>query len=152
MTAATPTDISLAVAGEAGGGDGSSSGTVFYHGTDPESALSLANGTPLSLRASRMNQANAASVSGFDLAPDPEVAVYFASLHGRGVAILKYSLTAVALGGLLGAGAMLGPVPRGAVIGVLGGRQLVIHPARFRRFNALRCAGSIVVLPHRLGT
>jgi hypothetical protein len=124
---------------------------VFYHGTDPASALLLVNGTPLSLEAALTNQANSASAPGFYLATDPDVAMYFASLHNKGVTMLRYAMTTAALSSLLASGAVLGSVPRGAAIGSFPGSQLAVVPAQFGRFNALLRDGSICVRPYPLG-
>ena len=77
---------------------------VFYHGTDPASALLLVNGTPLSLDAALTNRANSASAPGFYLATDPEVAMYFASLHNKAVTMLRYAMTTAACRPCLPAG------------------------------------------------
>lgn len=125
--------------------------TVFYHGTDPASALLLVNGAPLSLRAALANRANSASVPGFYLATDPDVAMYFASLHNKGVTLLRYAMTTIALDSLLARGATLGPVPRGAAIGSFPGSQLLVAPPLFGQFDALVREGSIGVQPYPLG-
>jgi hypothetical protein len=125
--------------------------TIFYHGTDPASALSLLNGTPLLLQAALANRANPASVPGFYLATDPDVAMYFASLHNKGVTLLRYAMTTVALRTLLATGATLGPVPRGAAIASFSGSQLWVAPTQFGRFNGLLRDGSIGVQPCPLG-
>jgi len=124
---------------------------VFYHGTDPASALLLVNGTPLSLDAALTNRANSASARGFYLATDPEVAMYFASLHNKAVTMLRYAMTTAALSSLLAGGAALGPVPRGAAIGSFPGSQLLVVPAQFSQFNDLLRDGSICVQPYPLG-
>jgi hypothetical protein len=85
--------------------------------------LLLVNGTPLSLEAALVNRANSASTPGFYLATDADVAMYFASLHNKGVTVLRYTMTTVALESLLAGGASLGPVPRWAAIGSFPGRQ-----------------------------
>ena len=125
--------------------------TIFYHGTDPASALLLVNGAPLSLQAALANRANSASAPGFYLATDPDVGMYFASLHNKGVTLLRYAMTTVALESLLAGGATLGPVPRGAAIGAFPGRQLLIAAPQFGLFNALLRDGSIDVQPYPLG-
>jgi hypothetical protein len=125
--------------------------TIFYHGTDPASALLLANGAPLSLQAALANRANSASAPGFYLATDPDVGMYFASLHNKGVTLLRYAMTTVALESLLAGGAALGLVPRGAAIGAFPGKQLLIAASQFGQFNALLRDGSIGVQPYPLG-
>ncbi len=77
--------------------------------------------------------------------------MYFASLHNKGVTLLRYAMTTVALRTLLATGATLGPVPRGAAIASFSGSQLWVAPTQFGRFNALLRDGSIGVQPYPLG-
>jgi len=123
---------------------------LFYHGTDPASALLLVNGTPLSVESALTHRANSASAPGFYLATDPDVAMYFASLHNDRVTMLRYAMTNAVLTSLLSGGATLGPVPRGAAIGLFAGSQLYIPPELFGRFNALVGDGSVSIQPYLL--
>lgn len=125
--------------------------TIFCDGTDQASALLLVNGTPLSLRAAPANRANSASAPGFYLATDPDVGMYFASLHNKGVTLLRYATRMVALKSMLAGGATLGPVPRGTAIGTFPGKPLLIAAQQFGLFNALLRDGSIGVQPYPLG-
>jgi hypothetical protein len=122
---------------------------IFYHGTDPASALLLVNGDALSLEAALTMRANSASAPGFYLATDPDVAMYFASSHNKGVTTLRYAMTTAALTSLLAGRAVRGPVPRGAAIGSFPGSQLLVVPAQFGRVNALLRDGSIAVHPYK---
>jgi hypothetical protein len=75
--------------------------------------------------------------------------VYFATGKGA-IAVLMYTMKQSALESLLGAGAILGPIPAvifgGSPIPIEG-LQLFIPPNAFSLFNELVLSGQITVVP-----
>jgi RHS repeat-associated protein len=136
----------LAIGAAAGAGAVEDQGptSIFYHGTDPASAIAFLNGAPLNA-ATATNQ-SLGGEPGFYLATDYWDAYYFGSLHAP-FAVLQYSLTSRAVATLAAAGAVLRPIPRGAAPGPFNGLEFFIPPSAFAIFNTLRQGGQITVLP-----
>ena len=120
----------------------------LFHGTDIVSALALLNGGSLSLdmaTSQKYSTEVGLSTVGFYLTPEIGAAEYFAARREGGV--IQFNFRHEALTNVIGAGAIIQPIPQGKLGGGSPGTELIVLPRAFPVFDSLRSKGQIIATP-----
>jgi hypothetical protein len=118
---------------------------TFYHGTDLDSAVELANGAPLDAETAAARYTD--GPGGFFTATHYEDAEYFGLRKAPG-AVLDVTFSRTAMDALHEAGAVVRDIPRSPKSPNFVGQEFHIPTSAFDVLNNLRSAGEIVFRPH----
>jgi hypothetical protein len=119
-------------------------GETLYHGTDPDAAIRLLNGEPLSAERAAANSLREQE-PGFYLATNEGDAWHFGAR--RNGTVIQYDMSARAVADLEAAGTIRRPIGGGPGAPTFAGDEVIVPPSAFERFNRLRDEGEIDVRP-----